>query len=162
MKQNICNHTVVLWRERETHTPQTDRQKDGYKKILKFLMLISTLHPNTQKGRKYGCDLGFSAEDADCTSWNENYPCMYKYCEEQKAQKSSLVQIRKHCVVFRAKAATTQLSLIGEKSHAELQEDQKVRDTGRGMALSQRALRQNQARRFWTLADWCAWNALLR
>lgn len=34
------------------------------------------------------------------------------------------------------KAATAQLPRIGKESHAELQEDQKVRDTGRGTAPS--------------------------
>lgn len=61
---------------------------------------------------------------------------------------------------FRTKAATSRFYLIGKISHAELREDQKVRDTGRGKALSWTASRQNQARRLRTRADWCAWNTL--
>lgn len=111
-------------------------------------MLISILHPNTQK--RVMC-FGSFRWRADRTSWIENCARMYKYSEEHKAQKSIFISgpnPNALCVFFfRTKAATSRFYLIGKISHAELREDQKVRDTGRGKALSWRASRQNQARR---------------
>lgn len=84
------------------------------------------------------CDLGVSAEELSaCHGMKTRLVCTNTVKNrKRKNQYSSLVQIWKHRVVFPTKAATTQLSLIGKKSHAELREDQKVRDAGRGMAVA--------------------------
>lgn len=117
-------------------------------------MLISTLHKVWVRFRCF-------CWRADCTSWNKNCACMNKHSEEGKAQKSTFItgpNPKASCGFSNQSRHVSIVSHREEKSRRAAGGSE--RDKGRGTALSQRASRQNQARRLRMLADWCAWNTL--
>lgn len=103
VKQNICDHTVALGEERDTHT--TDRRADKQTGTKRYSssscssQFCTLIHRNW---RKCGCVLGLSVEESTarhglktvlvCTNTAKN--------TKHKNQYSSPVQIRTHRVFF--------------------------------------------------------------